>query len=107
MQFLKPQKDVTWWNVSAACWSLAELTSAITCACLPTFKPLVARIKPLFVRISKDDSTVELRFNSNEAHGEANSSVSGSHPRFSEDPEKSDGKRSYGTRTWVSARDDL
>lgn len=46
LQWLKPQPDQTWWNVTAALWSLAEMTSAISCACLPFFRPLVLRILP-------------------------------------------------------------
>jgi hypothetical protein len=36
---------MTWWNVSPALWSLGELTSAISCSCLPFFKPLALRVK--------------------------------------------------------------
>lgn len=103
MQFLKPQKDVTWWNVTAASWSLAELTSAITCACLPTFKPLVARVKPLLSRGSKGDSTVELRINDSEIQAKPSMSSIGASDRPSEDGEKSDG---YGIKTWVSSARD-
>ncbi|RGP69397.1 hypothetical protein FLONG3_7793 [Fusarium longipes] len=45
LQWLTPQRDITWWNVTAASWSLAELVSAIACSCLPTFKPLVSKAK--------------------------------------------------------------
>lgn len=46
LQWLRPQPDQTWWNVTAALWSLAEMTSAISCACLPFFRPLVLRVMP-------------------------------------------------------------
>ncbi|KAF4432314.1 Satratoxin biosynthesis SC1 cluster protein 4 [Colletotrichum fructicola] len=48
MQWLNPMPDRTWWNVKPAMWSLAEITCAILCACLPVLKPLIVRAKPLF-----------------------------------------------------------
>lgn len=45
MRWLKLDDDMTWWNVTPALWSLGELTSAISCSCLPFFKPLTLRIK--------------------------------------------------------------
>jgi hypothetical protein len=38
--------DYTWNNVGAATWSSVELNVGITCACLPTLKPLVNRFFP-------------------------------------------------------------
>ncbi|KAJ9419661.1 hypothetical protein FOXG_19626 [Fusarium oxysporum f. sp. lycopersici 4287] len=57
LQYLTPQPDQTWWNVTAASWSLAELVSAITCACLPTLKPLLVRIKAWVPHLGKGDNT--------------------------------------------------
>jgi hypothetical protein len=45
MRWLKMDDDMTWWNVTPALWSLGELTSAISCSCLPFFKPLTLRVK--------------------------------------------------------------
>ncbi len=39
IQYLKLSNDVTWDNVASACWSIGELGSGITCACLPTLRP--------------------------------------------------------------------
>lgn len=39
-------EDFTWENTAAACWSVAELTSALTCCCLPTLRPLQTRYFP-------------------------------------------------------------
>ncbi|RFN44502.1 integral membrane protein [Fusarium flagelliforme] len=72
LQWLTPQKDFTWWNVTAASWSLAELVSGIACACLPTYKPLLTKLKQCTGRGDKsvrlqsrsvefsDDSKVEM-----------------------------------------------
>jgi hypothetical protein len=39
-------EDFTWENADASIWSVVELTSAITCACLPTLRPLLVHIFP-------------------------------------------------------------
>jgi hypothetical protein len=44
-------KDPTWFNTSAACWSLVELNCAILCSCLPTLRPLAAKIMPGWTQI--------------------------------------------------------
>ncbi|KGO65322.1 hypothetical protein PITC_015900 [Penicillium italicum] len=41
--------DPTFDNVAAASWSAIECNTGIVCACLPTLKPLVARIFPSMV----------------------------------------------------------
>jgi hypothetical protein len=46
IRFLKLSEDFTWDNVEAAGWSIGELCSGLTCACLPTFRPLVGRWFP-------------------------------------------------------------
>ncbi|KAF5706467.1 integral membrane protein [Fusarium globosum] len=61
VQWLDPVADITWWNVTAALWSMAEIVSGITCACLPTFKPLLAGIKNWLPRSNEGDSTICLQ----------------------------------------------
>ncbi|KAH7140948.1 hypothetical protein EDB81DRAFT_654823 [Dactylonectria macrodidyma] len=56
MRWLKMSKDLTWWNVNPALWSLGELTSAISCACLPFFKPLTLRVKSSMSRTTGGDT---------------------------------------------------
>ncbi|KAK3681816.1 hypothetical protein B0T22DRAFT_349428, partial [Podospora appendiculata] len=46
IRYLKLFEDFPWENVESSCWSIGELTSAITCACLPTLKPLIVRHIP-------------------------------------------------------------
>ncbi|KAK0667334.1 hypothetical protein QBC41DRAFT_374776 [Cercophora samala] len=46
IQYLKLTADTTWDNVASSLWSVGELCSGITCACLPTLRPLVAKIFP-------------------------------------------------------------
>ncbi|KAL2256213.1 hypothetical protein VTK26DRAFT_2018 [Humicola hyalothermophila] len=46
IQYLKLSDDVTWDNVASSCWSISELCSGITCACLPTLRPLLSRFIP-------------------------------------------------------------
>ncbi|KAH7112364.1 hypothetical protein EDB81DRAFT_670997 [Dactylonectria macrodidyma] len=99
MQWLKPASDQTWWNATAASWSLAELTSAITCACLPTFKPLITRVKPFFTRSSKGDSTVQLQMRNPETDEESSLAVMGSLEQLSQDHKKPSRVCFYGTQT--------
>ncbi|KAL1843478.1 hypothetical protein VTJ49DRAFT_1349 [Mycothermus thermophilus] len=46
IQYLRLSDDVTWDNVASSCWSIGELCSGITCACLPTLRPLISRMVP-------------------------------------------------------------
>ncbi|KXX77961.1 hypothetical protein MMYC01_206789 [Madurella mycetomatis] len=46
IRYLKMFEDSPWENVDIALWSIGELTSALTCACLPTLRPLVVRHFP-------------------------------------------------------------
>ncbi|KAF6804695.1 hypothetical protein CMUS01_14788 [Colletotrichum musicola] len=54
IRFLHLAEDFTWENVETAGWSVGELSCGLTCACLPTFRPLVSRFIPaLSSRITK------------------------------------------------------
>ncbi|POS72992.1 hypothetical protein DHEL01_v208616 [Diaporthe helianthi] len=44
--YLKQGPDFTWDNIPSSGWSVSELSSGIICACLPTLRPLVAKVKP-------------------------------------------------------------
>lgn len=46
IKYLKQYADFSWENVASSCWSVSELSSAVTCLCLPTLKPLVQKIVP-------------------------------------------------------------
>lgn len=46
IKYLKLFEDFPWQNVAPSLWSIGELTSAITCACLVTLRPFVARYFP-------------------------------------------------------------
>ncbi|KAK4098619.1 hypothetical protein N658DRAFT_431713 [Parathielavia hyrcaniae] len=46
IQYLKLSEDVTWDNVASSCWSIGEICSGITCACLPTLRPLLSTLIP-------------------------------------------------------------
>ncbi|KAJ5562498.1 Integral membrane protein [Penicillium sp. DV-2018c] len=43
---ISDSKDPTYDNVGAAAWSAVECNTGIICACLPTLKPLIARLFP-------------------------------------------------------------
>ncbi|KAK2030459.1 hypothetical protein LX32DRAFT_662538 [Colletotrichum zoysiae] len=46
VQFLNIETDFTWTNVKASLWSLGEISSAVTCASLPTLRPLLTKLFP-------------------------------------------------------------
>ncbi|KAK0624600.1 hypothetical protein B0T17DRAFT_245961 [Bombardia bombarda] len=46
VQYLHLSDDVTWDNVASSCWSVGEICSGITCACLPTLRPLLSKCVP-------------------------------------------------------------
>ncbi len=46
IRYLKLFDDFTWENTDSSLWSIGELSSAITCACLPTLRPLLSRYFP-------------------------------------------------------------
>ncbi|KAK1983429.1 hypothetical protein LZ30DRAFT_588429 [Colletotrichum cereale] len=46
VQFLNIEADFTWTNVEASLWSLGEISSAVTCASLPTLRPLLTKFFP-------------------------------------------------------------
>lgn len=50
INYLKIGTDFTYGNVAAACWSIAEIYCGITCACLPTLRPLMAKLKPSWIQ---------------------------------------------------------
>ncbi len=49
IKYLKQYADFSWENVASSCWSVSELSSAVTCLCLPTLKPLVQKVMPRLI----------------------------------------------------------
>ncbi|KAI1204919.1 uncharacterized protein F4807DRAFT_465155 [Annulohypoxylon truncatum] len=46
VKFLKLGGDFTYANVQGSSWSIVELCSGVTCACLPTLRPLISKWIP-------------------------------------------------------------
>jgi len=46
IRYLRLFDDFPWENVAPSLWSIGELSSAITCSCLPTLRPFLARYFP-------------------------------------------------------------
>lgn len=44
IQYLRISTDITWDNIDASCWSIAEPCCAIICACLPVLRPLASKL---------------------------------------------------------------
>ncbi|CAK7226762.1 hypothetical protein SEUCBS140593_006351 [Sporothrix eucalyptigena] len=57
IKYLKQYEDFSWENVASSCWSVGELSSAVTCLCLPTLKPLVQRLVPRLIGSTASPST--------------------------------------------------
>ena len=54
IRFLKLNDNPTWENVESSGWSIGEICSGITCACLPTLRPLIKEWKlPLLSFVTK------------------------------------------------------
>lgn len=49
LAYLKQGPDFTFDNVPTSCWSAGEISCGIICACLPTLRPLVAKVKPAWI----------------------------------------------------------
>ena len=73
IKYLNLFEDTTWQNASAACWSIGELASGITCACLPTLRPLVSGYFP---QLSSDVDPDDLTYNRDRKDLEASTSSS-------------------------------
>lgn len=52
LAYLNQGPDFTFNNVSSACWSVSEMCCGISCACLPTLKPLMSKLKPHWIMSS-------------------------------------------------------
>ncbi|SPO05143.1 related to integral membrane protein [Cephalotrichum gorgonifer] len=46
IKFLAVTEDPTWDNIESSGWSIGELTSALTCSCLPTLRPFFSKFFP-------------------------------------------------------------
>ncbi|ENH74934.1 hypothetical protein FOC1_g10002479 [Fusarium oxysporum f. sp. cubense race 1] len=82
MRWLKMDADMTWWNVTPALWSLGELTSAISCSCLPFFKPLALRVKSFMSRATVGGTYPQMTGGEGDKEANAHSSVSAGQKEF-------------------------
>ncbi|KAK2002730.1 hypothetical protein LX36DRAFT_651843 [Colletotrichum falcatum] len=57
IRFLRLEQDFTWTNVESSSWSVGELCCGLTCACLPTCRPLVSRFIPALSTRATKSST--------------------------------------------------
>lgn len=104
LRWLSPQPDITWWNVTAASWSQAEIVSGIACSCLPTYKPLLVGIKGCLPRLGKGDSTIQLQGTNGTAYTE--STLIGTEDTFGSGPKVPNSMFVYGTQTCITAHKD-
>ncbi|KAL2137867.1 hypothetical protein VTI28DRAFT_7936 [Corynascus sepedonium] len=51
IKYLRQLDDFPWENVASSLWSIGELTSALTCAVLPTLRPLTIQYFPRFASL--------------------------------------------------------
>ncbi|CAG7566427.1 unnamed protein product [Fusarium equiseti] len=97
----------TWDIVRPQLWGLAEVTSALLCACIPTYKPLLVSLNAKMPRCPKKDvgsavrhqrSDDEIGFNmdTTKVASQGQDSVSGASQRTMRAP-------SYGTNTYITA----
>ncbi|KAF5639537.1 uncharacterized protein FTJAE_4875 [Fusarium tjaetaba] len=103
VQWLDPVTDMTWWNVTAASWSMAEIVSGITCACLPTFKPLLVGIKNWLSRSDDGDSTICLQDQGSDGLTGSTLAAFEGHGGVGTGPKIPTSISMYGTQTSISA----
>ncbi|KAF5972974.1 integral membrane protein [Fusarium bulbicola] len=105
VQWLDPVADITWWNVTAASWSMAEIVSGITCACLPTFKPLLVGIKNWVSQSNDGDSAIYLQDQGIEGLGLTGSTLAAfeAHGGVGTGPKVPTSISMYGTHTSIAA----
>jgi hypothetical protein len=61
-------QDPSWENISAAIWSCIELNVCIIASCLPTLRPLIARLLPgIGLSSAGNERTAYLRYGSESA----------------------------------------
>ncbi|KAJ4135373.1 hypothetical protein NW765_009344 [Fusarium oxysporum] len=82
MRWLKMDADMTWWNVTPALWSLGELTSAISCSCLPFFKPLALRVKSFMSRATVGGTYPQMTGGEGDKEANAHSSAGAGQKEF-------------------------
>ncbi|KAF1952731.1 hypothetical protein CC80DRAFT_479116 [Byssothecium circinans] len=74
LYFAAISTDPTYVNVGVSNWSCIELNAAILCACLPTLKPLFARIFPSLMRSGQGRATYHQSGSGNNAYRSGNKS---------------------------------
>jgi hypothetical protein len=101
IRFLKLTEDFTWDNVESAGWSIGELCSGITCACLPTFRPLLSRYFPgLSTRLTRDS-------NSYYRSGGSSDNRTGQSRGFKQSKKSSRNDTVFGTVAVYESKDEL
>jgi hypothetical protein len=91
----------TWDIVRPQLWALAEVTSALVCACIPTFKPLLSKINGIITGRKKNSTEFVL-----EGHGSDVEFNAGSIKRNGGFGEKPGHERIYGSETSVPVEQD-
>ncbi|XEU99706.1 hypothetical protein FSHL1_004993 [Fusarium sambucinum] len=99
----------TWDIVRPQLWGLAEITSALICACVPTFKPLLVRLNAMRPRFQKTDQTPAVRHQrSDDEMGLSMDTMtevaSQSQESYAEDLQRTSRAQSYGTNTYIEAK---
>ncbi|KAL3607414.1 hypothetical protein FPOAC2_02398 [Fusarium poae] len=101
--------DSTWDIVRPQLWGLAEITSALICACVPTFKPLLVRLNTMRPHCRKTDRTPAIRHQRSDDEIGLNMDTmtkvaSQSQDSYNEDPHRTVRAQSYGTNTYIEAK---
>ncbi|CAF3637370.1 unnamed protein product [Fusarium graminearum] len=99
----------TWDIVRPQLWGLAEVTSALICACIPTFKPLLVRLNSMRPCCERSDQTPAVQNQrSDDEVGLTLDTVtkvgSQSQESHDEDPHRALAAKSYGTNTYIEAK---
>ncbi|KAG8357983.1 hypothetical protein FVEN_g4549 [Fusarium venenatum] len=99
----------TWDIVRPQLWGLAEITSALICACVPTFKPLLVRLNAMRPRCQRTEQTPAVRHQRSDDEMGLNMDTvtkvaSQSQGSYDEDPQRTLRAHWYGTNTYIEAK---
>ena len=100
----------TWKTVRPQLWGLAEATSALICACVPTYKPLLVRLNAKMPRCPKKEARNNVRQQRGDDEMGLNMDTtrvaSQGQDSFSEGSQRTLRAPSYGTNTYITAVQD-
>lgn len=93
----------TWDIIRPNLWALAEVTSALTCACIPTYKPLLLGISEVVRQHKRNTNGFVLEEHGSDSEAGLRAGSAGSEASCIQKPKHA---LLYGTQTYITAEHD-